>query len=209
MRRRTLSNLGTVLSVVLFGAVCVLWVRSNRPVQHYVVWRGETTIMAQSKGNRLWLQRWRVADPLPTRPASSDLKWVLRGTTNPPYRPTTPIEVGYTPPPPSLSNGFGFGWLESDLGASRDGRRHGSRQMLAVPHWSLAAAFAIPPAVWALRRALGRRRLRARLCTACGYDLRATPDRCPEGRTKGISTYNGGDDDDDDDDDGYVLIPFS
>jgi hypothetical protein len=32
---------------------------------------------------------------------------------------------------------------------------------------------------WA-RRFLREERRRARVCTACGYDLRATPERCPE-----------------------------
>jgi hypothetical protein len=170
----------TALSLLLCVAVCVLWVRSSRAVQDHVVWRGETTFMAQSKANRLWLQRWRMADPMPTRPASSDLKWVLRGTTNPPYQPITPIEVGYTPPPPSLTNGFGFGWPESDLGTSREGRSRGSREMLAVPHWSLLAVLTIAPAAWLLRRVRTRWRLREGLCPVCGYDLRATPGRCPE-----------------------------
>ena len=177
---RRLFTLLSALSLLLCVAVCVLWVRSNRPVQDYVVRPGETTFMVQSKGSRLWLQRWRVADPLPSRPAASDLWWVLRGTTNPPYQRTTAIEVGYTPPPPSLSNGFGFGWLESDLGTSRNGRPLGTRQLLAVPHWSLMTVFAIVPCLWILRRARARGRVRAGLCPSCGYDLRATPGRCPE-----------------------------
>jgi hypothetical protein len=48
------------------------------------------------------------------------------------------------------------------------------------PHWFLALLFAILP-MMRLRAILRtRRRHRAGLCEHCGYDLRATPDRCPE-----------------------------
>jgi hypothetical protein len=53
-----------------------------------------------------------------------------------------------------------------------------------LPDWSLVSAFALLPAIVTFRqvRAVRRRRRRARLglCPACGYDLRASPGRCPE-----------------------------
>ena len=53
-----------------------------------------------------------------------------------------------------------------------------SRQSVTVPLWILAFVSGIP---WAFRRLWNRMRFRAAgLCHVCGYDLRATPDRCPE-----------------------------
>ena len=52
--------------------------------------------------------------------------------------------------------------------------------ILMLPLWSLALLFAVAPGVRIYRARSRRRRLRAGLCLTCGYDLRATPGRCPE-----------------------------
>jgi hypothetical protein len=49
-----------------------------------------------------------------------------------------------------------------------------------VPHWLLVLVFAIPPVWWLRRCVRERHRLMNELCAKCGYDLRGTPDRCPE-----------------------------
>ena len=49
-----------------------------------------------------------------------------------------------------------------------------------VPHWLIAALPVLLPVVAAVRQQRQRKRCRLGLCPACGYDLRATPDRCPE-----------------------------
>jgi hypothetical protein len=52
--------------------------------------------------------------------------------------------------------------------------------LIAFPHWFFLPLLAAMP-LMALRRTLrGRRRVRAGLCKNCGYDLRASPERCPE-----------------------------
>jgi hypothetical protein len=48
------------------------------------------------------------------------------------------------------------------------------------PYWPIAAASAVPPGRWLVRRHGRGRRRRAGRCPACGYDLRASPGRCPE-----------------------------
>ena len=57
----------------------------------------------------------------------------------------------------------------------------GSYRDIDIRHWFLVLLFSLPPAAWLLRGPLLRRRRRKLgLCRHCGYDLRATPGRCPE-----------------------------
>jgi hypothetical protein len=54
-----------------------------------------------------------------------------------------------------------------------------SQTLACVPHWFLVAVFALCP-IMALALKLTRRRIKEGHCAACGYDVRATPERCPE-----------------------------
>ena len=49
-----------------------------------------------------------------------------------------------------------------------------------VPHWMLALLTGILPTAWAVGRWRRRRTIAAGCCPNCGYDLRATPEKCPE-----------------------------
>jgi len=54
---------------------------------------------------------------------------------------------------------------------------------VVAPHWFLVAVAALLPVRWWQFRKRSFRKARlasAGLCSACGYDLRVTPERCPE-----------------------------
>jgi hypothetical protein len=87
-------------------------------------------------------------------------------------------------------------WHRSPVGRSASGIMDGGKLVrfgadvrmtgfgyVVVPHWLLVLA-SLPGAWWLLVRV--SRSIRAKVrrsyghCATCGYDLRATPDRCPE-----------------------------
>jgi hypothetical protein len=80
---------------------------------------------------------------------------------------------------------LGFKYERSQTSA--DGRRAAGYaqpgatvRMLHVPFWAIVLVTAILPLL-ALRRSQRRRQRRLTgLCVECGYDMRATPERCPE-----------------------------
>lgn len=74
----------------------------------------------------------------------------------------------------------GYAWLGMGLlhGVMRpDGR--GRAYEVAIPHWLTIVLTTVGPVLWVRGRWKARRGVDG-LCPVCGYDLRATPDRCPE-----------------------------
>jgi hypothetical protein len=84
----------------------------------------------------------------------------------------------YYPPPPATFLGR-VGLYLTAYSEGHDSGGH-SRYALTVPYWLMVAATAASPVTFLISRRRRRRAQLAGLCLWCGYDLRATPDRCPE-----------------------------
>lgn len=170
MRRRWptwLLNAGIVLFPLAIGA---MWVRGHW--RRDVVYRQATpeawSLASDASGITLGHRRY---NGLTLR----DVTWgcdsiVLRG------RPSSPGPARWT------FLGFRRGGFQSTSGF---GGQPFSFQddYWTMPYWLPSGISILALALWGTRRWRSRRRQRrlaARQCPACGYDLRASPDRCPE-----------------------------
>ena len=76
------------------------------------------------------------------------------------------------------SYGSGLRYLGFDFRSKDTGRER--YWIIAIPCWSVALASSILPALMGSSLYLRHDRIAAGRCRKCGYDLRATPDCCPE-----------------------------
>ena len=171
MRRlaRHLFTLCAAASLLLGAAACALWVRSH--------WRADVVHVRgdvwwaylQAGGGRMRAGAWRVADhdPGPDRPGQR----VMYGAH--PYAEVAPVLASYESSAARRAHVAGFQYLDLR-------NQFPSYREAAIPLWSVVLVLSLQAAA-ALRHARRRRR-RALLglCRRCGYDLRATPGRCPE-----------------------------
>jgi hypothetical protein len=180
---RRLLNLLTLVSLLLCVVVVALWVRSysrydslavvdntvERKGDHGVLWRS----YGASSGRGVL--RLKVEDhEIRIR---SDEPW-------PALRPEWELRRFADQLPPRLDLTHGRGWLGissgSDFGMGSGGSSY--ERYLTIPHWAVAFAAAVLATPF-VNRCRARRITRGHLAQGrgtCGYDLRATPDRCPE-----------------------------
>ena len=167
---RRLFNILAAASLLLFVAVCVVWVRSHwvsdvvRIEPPRPVWGVQYCYVVTGKGGI--------------------------GVGADPGGAISSIEPGWASHRASrYGNG---GWPNDTLlnraGFAADAQRFSSGILYGAiaPCWFLALLTAAPPGMWLLRRRKARRRAPEGHCRSCGYDLRATPDQCPECGARGV-----------------------
>jgi hypothetical protein len=189
--RRLLCGLSLLAAVVTAG----LWVHVAFHAGQRFVWQGEREYALSLAGYRYRVdvlycvqeEGEALGDILRIR-AGTAVRVPMRGVEHfssdwrglgfhfervngwPAVNPARPL-----PPPVPLAGG---GELRTDL------RVHGVS--MGVPFWFVIAAGLLAPALWVFgrpaywRERKRRRRARQGLCVGCGYDLRGTPERCPE-----------------------------
>jgi hypothetical protein len=102
--------------------------------------------------------------------ADPGTRWIIT-----PDRGITPFTSDGSPP---WLQRLGFDHLAHTHSAPVFGTRTFRR--LIAPFWSIVLVTSVPPVAAARVLVRQRRRRETGRCPACGYDLRATPQRCPE-----------------------------
>jgi hypothetical protein len=185
MRRflRILFTLSAVLSLLLFAVTLLLWVRGYRVADETEWTRIENVkeahfvwylALVSGKGGLGIMYDAEIYDrnSITAQEAARPVEqWERMPPRRQPPRYPEPFGKGNVV---ASGGGFILAWRRSGDTVARD---------LIVPAWSVAIFTALLPMIWvvAFRRARRKkRRANTGLCTQCGYDLRATPDKCPE-----------------------------
>jgi hypothetical protein len=163
---RRLVTIFAALSLLLCAATVVMWIRTYT-VPLMWAWDSPGTTPGTWKttqNNRAGFQNGAVkfgsvrTDQLPAEGVSIVLTCDLEEMDRPQWQ----------------FLGFSYGRKVLDAGPVQ-----WTHELLIIPIWFIATMFGALPLAVGCRRYF-RRRIIPGLCPACGYDLRATPDRCPE-----------------------------
>ena len=165
---RRLLNLLTLLSLLLCVAVLASWAVCLATPHSLPLYRSVTERRLVFVGG--WVQAWntRRLDVTDLGPDSSRMWW--------------PVDLGRARWPP-VKQLVAFRGGEVPVPGGRYVRTGIEADIVAVPHWLVAALLLVAATPGAFAFVSSRRRHRRATgghCPSCGYDLRATLGRCPE-----------------------------
>jgi len=191
----------TVLSAVVCIAAAVLWVRSYKRLE---------TVAKEGSGNAITIMSYAgsltylsIAEVQPSAHVLvGEVPEARRHWHYDSWVAPQSSSLTMSNPDPGLRwnwRGLGFWWRVSEGGTIHNSgitiESFSSRllpttvmasRLLRVPYWFIVTVTGITPImrgpIWMLRRRQRRRnrRIAKGLCATCGYDLRASPGRCPE-----------------------------
>lgn len=176
-RLRWSFDVAAAISLLLFVAVCVAWVWSFQTYVNVGLTPSHNTgwgLQSCRGGVCLLHVRLTPVNGPTVDPSEKVPHWSV--TTAPWYTKQTW---------PQRKGTFGQRWFETNVKNYHVWRGVGGEAYLhhrdvIIPYWCIAAGLALLPA-FAIRRRLRQRKRRiANRCANCGYDLRASPARCPE-----------------------------
>lgn len=160
--RRRLFTLVAAGSFLVCVATCALWVRSHS--------RRDVFVVRLGVGNDFWLETCRGGVQL------------VRGRSTPPHELYSSWWVVTFPAALPAASWHGFGAVSTTMPLiAGDGiARSLQLSVVTIPFYFITPLAAATPVAWLISYRRRRRADRLGLCPRCGYDLRATPDRCPE-----------------------------
>jgi hypothetical protein len=166
--RRWIFNISAALSLVVLFAIIAVWIRSEFDYDAFI------KIVVDSAAGKHF-NYVIIADSgrlvLFRDEAPSNNTWRNRPWTH------VPAHSYVGKGPHGDFDNVRWIWLwRGPLGAPP----FGVRTELVLRLWMLAVISAVMPAKWAFQRLRGQTKDTSGYCSRCGYDLRATPDRCPE-----------------------------
>jgi hypothetical protein len=170
MLRRLFTVLSS-LSLLLCVAVVVLWAWSYRSLSKVTHARESGYLYVGVSRGQLCVMRSDLPPEFYDQPAGRR------------FVQATPVDYGAAARGWGDYRGWGgFGVAGSDVERSDDsGAAPWRQEMTVVPVWAVLVTGSVLPLTWLVRHRQYRRRLMLiGCCPSCGYDLRATPGRCPE-----------------------------
>ena len=178
--KRHLFTAASAIALVLCVAAIVLWVRGERLPSRY--WRQTFQSRGSVYGQDAFDNMRGVVAVAHFRGTVTDPSMIAvcqRAMREGNWKWST-LKWMAIPQPTNFweRQGFYFQVSRQTILSSQDPKA--TTYYIGVPHWILVLLSAVLPVAWALSAVRRFRHVWAGVCPACGYDLRASPDRCPE-----------------------------